>query len=123
MAQEMEGADDINTKRRLTNSACYLTGCATREYLDYLEECASPLGSANEDIRTYFSTAHRVCRDMERKLHEDEEQANGIGYWCEVEKLIEDGAANMDIDQIYIAATRILGLFLRAVWLRGGEQP
>lgn len=123
MAQEMDSADDINTKRKLTNSACYLTGCAVREYIDFLKTSASPLGSANENIDTYLLTAYEVCRDMERKINEYEMQSNGIGYWCDVGKLIEDGTANMNPNQIYEAATRILGLFLRAVWLQGEKQP
>ena len=122
MAHEMDSADDINTKRRLTNSASYLSGCAIREYIDFLKESAAPLGSANENIDTYFLTAYEVCRDMERKLNEDEMQSNGIGYWCDIGKLIEDGTANMTENQIYEAATRILGLFLRAAWLQGGKQ-
>ena len=78
---------------------------------------------AAEWLRNLIAASHIAAGDMERKLHEDEEQANGIGYWREVEKLIEDGTAHMDIDQIYSAATRILGLFLRAAWLQGKKQP
>lgn len=123
MAQEMNSADDINTKLRLKNSACYLADCAIREYIDFLKESVSPLGSANENIDTYFLTIHNVCSDMEQKISEYEIQSNGIGYWRDIEELIEVGAANMNPNQIYEAATRILGLFLRAAWLQGRKQP
>ncbi|MBQ7626204.1 MAG: hypothetical protein IJS87_04010 [Rhodocyclaceae bacterium] len=73
-------------------------------------------------LRNLIAAGHIAAGDVERKLHEDEEQANGIGYWIEVGKLIEDGTAHMNMDQIYSAATRILGLFLRAAWLHGEKQ-